>query len=181
MTDHKFTDDEVEKALECCAGNEANCKSCPLDAACVGKCIPAMSKAATDLIKRQRAEIDALKIANEKMYAAAKEQEAEIEQLKEELNATIAGQETLLKFMSTATPNKAITYFAERIKERMQDLSRLQNGDTTLFLVGEYFIDNLVKEMTEDNSYIKGIRTMTPEERERHYLGKWVTGTEEKP
>lgn len=28
----------------------------------------------------------------------------------------------------------------------------------------------------DDDSYLKDLRTMTPEERERHYLGKWVKG-----
>ncbi len=62
MNEHNFTDEEIVKALECCAGTDgANCKSCPLhDAACVGKCIPAMSKAAAELISRQRTEIERL-------------------------------------------------------------------------------------------------------------------------
>lgn len=103
---------------------------------------------------------------------------AEIDRLKEKLNATIAGQETLQKFISTATPNKAITYFAERLKEK--HCERLGCFGGTYRLTGND-IDALVKEMTEAGSYIKDLRTMTPEERERHYLGKWVTGTEEAP
>lgn len=32
MTDHKFTDDEIIKALECCSSNNnSNCKECPYD------------------------------------------------------------------------------------------------------------------------------------------------------
>lgn len=66
MTDHKFTDEEVIKALECCADATQNsCKGCPCKAKGMRTgdvCIPAMSKAAADLIKRQRAEIERLTV-----------------------------------------------------------------------------------------------------------------------
>lgn len=65
MTEHKFTDEEVEEALKCCASNEEYaCDGCP----CKSKgmmtgdvCIPYMSKAAADLIKRKKEEIERLK------------------------------------------------------------------------------------------------------------------------
>lgn len=44
---------------------------------------------------------------------------------------------------------EAIRAFAERLKEKMQDLARMEYGDEFYFLVGESFIDNTANEMTE--------------------------------
>ena len=45
---------------------------------------------------------------------------------------------------------EAIKEFAERAKEKMQNLARMEYGnDEIYFLIGKSFIDNLVKEMTE--------------------------------
>lgn len=109
MTDHKFTDEEVIKALECCADATQNsCKGCPCKAKGMRTgdvCIPAMSKAAAELIKRQRVEIDALKIANEKMYAAAKEPEAEIERLEGALKAEERHNQLTMEIAQKAVEN----------------------------------------------------------------------------
>ena len=58
MTERKFTDEEVIKALECCT-TSADCEECPYYAHPV--CNVARSKDALDLINRQRAEIEGLK------------------------------------------------------------------------------------------------------------------------
>ena len=63
MTDHKFTDEEVIKALECCVKSESvsACMSgCPLYEADYCPCIDsanALTEYALDLINRQKAEI----------------------------------------------------------------------------------------------------------------------------
>lgn len=63
MTDHKYTDDEVIRALECCAvdpnsGKFSDCKNCPLDDKRTSYCFEfEIQKLALDLINRQRAEI----------------------------------------------------------------------------------------------------------------------------
>lgn len=57
MTERKFTDEEVIRALECCT-TSADCEECPYYAHPV--CNVARSKDALDLINRQRAEIDDL-------------------------------------------------------------------------------------------------------------------------
>ena len=60
MTDHKFTDDEIIKALECCSSNNnANCKECPYDdKGCE------FEQDALALINRQKAEIERLQKYN---------------------------------------------------------------------------------------------------------------------
>lgn len=57
MTEHKFTDDEIIRALECCINpNGANCKECPYDICCtVVESI--MLTDVLNLINRQKAEI----------------------------------------------------------------------------------------------------------------------------
>ena len=57
MTDHKFTDDDVIKALECCA-YKSTCEECPYyqqGASCLDVEVDAL-----DLINRQKAEIERL-------------------------------------------------------------------------------------------------------------------------
>ena len=45
---------------------------------------------------------------------------------------------------------EAIKKFAERAKEKMQNLARMQYGsDEIYFLIGESFIDSIAKELTE--------------------------------
>ena len=120
MSDRKFTDDEVIKALERCNDN-GGCDNCPFDGAYNEDelwCVDELNKATRTLINRQKAEIEAMKIANEKMYAASKE---------------IAPE--------------AIKEFAERLKECAYDL-RHYDG-TKVPVVETHCIDNLVKEMTE--------------------------------
>lgn len=61
MTEHKFTDEEVIKALEVCVDN-SSCKECPINPnhGNYGYCTNLAITYALDLIKRQKAEIKAL-------------------------------------------------------------------------------------------------------------------------
>ena len=62
MTDHKFTDEEVIKALECCVQGDSCLGCCPYDdgdydcAHCTSK----LARDALNLINRQKAEIERL-------------------------------------------------------------------------------------------------------------------------
>jgi len=58
MSDRKFTDDEIIKALRCCKGDDIPCESCPYSD--LGSCESAMAKDALVLINRQKAEIERL-------------------------------------------------------------------------------------------------------------------------
>ena len=85
MTDHKFTDDDVIKALECHIKRQCwnDCPNATEKRQLLNKpCSQMIAEDALALINRQKVEIESLKIANEKMYGANKGQEAEIEKLK---------------------------------------------------------------------------------------------------
>lgn len=60
MNEHKFTDDEIVKALECCIKND--CEGCYFDTHEAGDiCAREIVKNAFDLINRQLEEIERLK------------------------------------------------------------------------------------------------------------------------
>lgn len=55
MTEHKFTDEEIIKALECCGEiDRVACDSCSFDKEC--DCVVELAKRSLDLINRQKAE-----------------------------------------------------------------------------------------------------------------------------
>jgi hypothetical protein len=128
-----MTDNKIVKALECCA-EHPNCKNCP----CVDKigCVNLISKDALDLIKRQKAEIERLesKVNRLKQY----DEERDI-RLHARLTATAR--------------TEAIKEFAERLKSKTRKLTEYDEGgwDMDVYAVSVDDIDNLVKEMTEEN------------------------------
>lgn len=87
MSNHKFTDDDVIKALECCGGQ--GCKECPFNCNCA-TCIMTLQESALALINRQKAEIENLQAVHADMTEslrlaaeANKDMQAEIKKLKE--------------------------------------------------------------------------------------------------
>lgn len=58
MSDHKFTDEEVIKGLECCS--TYSCDGCPYRKYATD-CVILLPQNALDLVKRQKAEIEQLK------------------------------------------------------------------------------------------------------------------------
>ena len=107
---------------------------------------------ALDLINRQRAEIEGLKIANEKMYVANKEQEAEIDKLCIEIDELIIAKDLLFdeaKALILKAKAEAIQGFADRLKENTieVDVSFGYGKEHYTEAVTLIEIDNLVKEM----------------------------------
>lgn len=147
MTDHKFTDDEIITALKCLSGEEIFCKDCAFarleDRGFA--CKKNVANAALDLLHRQKVEIESLKIANEKMYSANKEQEAEIERLEKSLADQFDSYENIRK----KAKSEAIKEFAQRLKQKSFYCERTDGKDN--FMVLEMDIDTLVKEMTEES------------------------------
>lgn len=73
MTDKKFTDEEIIKALECHFNEEIDkepfrCVDCPLYNDTSPSCTEALRSYALDLINRQKAEIDRLNSANDEKF-----------------------------------------------------------------------------------------------------------------
>ena len=73
-----MTDNEIVKALECCADEHEDCKNCPVYDFCKEHSHE-MVKATFDLINRQKAEIEALIAGQETLQKYIAEQKAEIE------------------------------------------------------------------------------------------------------
>lgn len=120
-----MTDEQIIKALECCATDDGDdCSQCPYDNIVYepgnGGCVNRCRKEALDLIKRQKAEIERLEI---------------------ELKAMRGTANTYKKWYHEAK-SEAIKEFAERLKEKFgisDCIVTIDSNDT----------DNLVKEMTE--------------------------------
>lgn len=70
MTEHKFTDEEIIRALECCANGE--CDEC-IYYDC-SPCKEYLNNAALDLINRQKAEIERLQKRRKKSPVATSTQ-----------------------------------------------------------------------------------------------------------
>ncbi|MBQ8893388.1 MAG: hypothetical protein IJ043_03155 [Clostridia bacterium] len=125
-----MTDNEIVKALECCANNPNDCicteSKCPLFGQ---KCIDILSKDALDLINRQKAEIERLKSGCKKLV--------EKQNLyKENIQAT-------REYQIEQAKAEAIKEFAERLKKEAF-------FDTGWCVMPVDCIDNLVKEMVGD-------------------------------
>ena len=173
MTDHKFTDDEVIKALECCA--EKGCTNCPLKSEL--KCHRKLMKNVHALFNRQKAELDdlkrddlprckdALRRANEIGMAVDKENQelrAEIERLTAERDEArqdcavaernhqlaVAEREANVKGFTEnlkTAKAEAIKEFAKRLKVKVGSIPQYHFN----LLQVEDDINALVKEMTE--------------------------------
>lgn len=131
-----MTDNEILKALECCA-NEQGCENCPANPhrGNYGFCTPPLIRAAFDLITRQQAAIDEWKMAAIKNANKAEELEREKSKL---LYSSLIGK----------TRAYAIKEFAERLKE-----SRKQyNGTLAEWTFTMAELDNLVQEMVGDGN-----------------------------
>ena len=126
MTDRKFTDERIIRCLNECNGKE-NAVAHIVDQGEEELVTLAMI---LEIINRQKAEIEMLQKARENCL--------EIIEL---------GEKHILE-----VGERSIKEFAERIKAEMRDLSSWKNGDATLYLVGESFIDKIAKEMTEEKT-----------------------------
>ena len=126
-----MTDNEVIKALECCNKpiRENSYTECAFYHS--GKCSSNMLNATLDLINRQKAEIEELKDILEKVPTNAYDLQVEAsEKLENQIKS------------------EAIKEFAERLKRKRIALT-CEEPVYDLFKVGA--IDNLVKEMEEEN------------------------------
>lgn len=100
MTDKKFTDEEIIKALECCTkavSGVRKCEKCPLYTKF--QCLYAIKVYALELINRQK---------------------AEIERLNEYIKRCKSGEEYWVKCLLDR-PNEACKEFAEEIKEEIKN------------------------------------------------------------
>lgn len=72
MTNRNFTDEEIRKALECCASYD--CSACPLYSPSIN-CVIVLPEKALELVERYRAENERLKEKNERLTEMLQEAE----------------------------------------------------------------------------------------------------------
>jgi hypothetical protein len=163
MTDYKFTDDDVMKALELCSKLDLSfeeCDKCPYKGEC-GTKDGNMPADALALVNRQKAEIEKLNdlyvagLESLRLAAEAnKDMQAEIKRLQSRVNRLKQyDEERDIRLHTRLTANaraKAIKEFAERLKANMSNIARMEFGGNIYFCVGYDLIDTLVKEMTEE-------------------------------
>lgn len=136
MSEHKYTDEEVIKALEY---HSDPAKTCVSECAYGYQryCGSKMAKDALDLINRQKVEI-------ERLHSEVKEKTETIVFLKDQATGWSIDFCNLKKKLNTAKA-EAIKEFAEKLKEKAYVNKPYGVGKS----VDECDIDALVKEMTE--------------------------------
>ena len=169
-----MTDNEIIKALECCAKSKTNgdCKAlkCPCfkDVTCIFVDDDyGLQNLALDLITRQQAELENLKVENQSLRSAAnslkmhyEEAQAEIERLKDANNTFEKAfhiQEQNIKDWLPITvfnyeiKTEAYKEFAERLKEFMHNKFKALD-EYEFEYITERDINNFVKEMVGENN-----------------------------
>ena len=145
MTDHKYTDEEVIRALGCCNDNiSKGCDDCPFDG--VGyeydcSCVDKLNEATIDLINRQRAEIESLSQNN----ISTKYPNCVLCSKGVIFTKSLEDYDKLIGDISA----DAVKEFAERLKQNL-DISVCGYSSEEVTYTVELTIDNLVKEFTED-------------------------------
>ena len=142
-----MTDNEIIKALECCGtarlreheGDESPCTDCPMQIC--EDCEVGLPDCALDLINRQKAEIEKLRIQNAKLkkHFTVEIGDEKLEELFEQAADNI---EINIKKVKS----EAIRGFANVLTKRVQGIPQYR----FYFLSVEESINDLVKEMTED-------------------------------
>ncbi len=146
-----MNDAEIIKALECCSKPYCNNNNCPLHRNTINTkdCITQLSTNALDLINRQKAEVERLKsILLCFMDEVDKWENKHCLDISELPLIPIKGETEKIKKQIKA---EAIKEFAERLKEELNNVARVNVDDFDYFVISLGFIDNLVKEMVGDS------------------------------
>lgn len=160
MNNKKLTDNEIIKALECCEiAYDQDCTECPLypDDGEIA-CREVLREEALDLITRQQAELENLKVENQSLRTAGnslkmhyEEAQAKIERLNAENMLTISERNAfrtsfydVLKQLKIAR-SEAVKEFTKRLKEFMHNKFKALD-EYEFEYITERDIDNFVKE-----------------------------------
>lgn len=138
MTDKKFTDEEIIKALECCISTttEEACAGCPFNKQKLcDKDQWALERYALDLINRQKAEIEKMKECPKCVY----EYDGEVTEY------CVQGPCPNFKTVEQIK-TEAYKEFAARLKSYLL----LNEKGSTISVISFENIDNLLKEMVDE-------------------------------
>ena len=126
MTDKKFTDEEIIKALEYCNAGRTDCDKCVLKRKCESYPFhSAVAEYALDLINRQKAEIERLK------------------------GSTVVNNIMKSQIIKRGVKSRAYKEFAEKLEEKLGDCHIISDEEYCGFDCGDIHgcIDTLLKEM----------------------------------
>lgn len=140
MTDHKFTDEEVVKALEFCLQGDSCFGCCPYDDGdddCT-YCTSKLARDALDLINRQKAEIERLQ----------DDRDGKIKSLAAAFN--IAEAEERVEAYIRSQKSEVIKEFAERLKKQATSICSGHGMSSDVVYV-EY-INKIAEEMMEEET-----------------------------
>lgn len=145
MSERKYTDEEIVKAIECCFLN-GDCSGCPAEFREYGEiCVRCVGKNALEMFNRQNAEIEELEYDRKLIFDEGKAWQKKANALQVELDA-MRGAANSYKMHYENAKAEAIKEFAEKLKANMC------HGYPYLEIEEDLFrrdVDNLVAEMTE--------------------------------
>lgn len=129
MTDKKYTDEEIEKALSLCGRTTevVYCDQCPLCGEY--ECNREIKVLALDIINHQKETIETLRKCVEQHHIIRKDSKSPLSLLTEEIRA------------------EAYKEFADMVKKNIKEVWNYDNGTCSCVLVLTKDIDNLLKEM----------------------------------
>ena len=133
-----MTDKAIIKALECLEGCALYCRDCSYSQGNFFPiCQQRVAKDALDLINRQQEQLEAAIAGQETLQKALAKKDREVERL----NNNISAMAVTMRNCAKATRAEAIKQFAERLKQRCS-----ANSDINYYILKK-LVDNLVKEM----------------------------------
>ena len=147
----RFTDEQIIKAVNVCGSTPYTCKGCPYRKLLKSGCVYKMLRDVYSLINRKNAEIERLEkesLDKEKTYNNEYFLRRETE---DELKEHKAENKRLLQKLQQAK-SEAIKDFAERLKRTSIGLEIGDDKKFKMTVVSTVAIDNLAKEMTEEES-----------------------------
>lgn len=144
MSQHKYTDEQIVKALGCCQSHTiTDCRDCP-NRASGDNCVNELMRNALDLINCQKEEIEEFEVERKKLQDRIVSLFNENEGLQTELQIYKQDRMTLYERIELVekTRTKTVKEFAERV------INLIYSADD-INPITEWQIDNIVTEMTE--------------------------------
>lgn len=134
-----MTDKEIIKALECCLKSPVDCDNCAYAKYPVRDCNTILKNDIADIINRQQAEIDRLNKENKILEYRSDVLLFHNKRMTNEIAELIVEKKVV--------EDNAIRQFAEKLKQKLTNLTKYYVGKRYFYLVSEKFIDKVVKEM----------------------------------
>lgn len=133
MTNKRYTDEEIVRALECCLCDNSECLQCQKKELCKIECDELATKT-IDLINCQKAEIERIQKARQKQAQFLTEQKAQKYELIDKLSRA---------------KSEAYKEFAEKLKEKLDDCYIVSDGEYCGFDCSDVHkcIENILIEM----------------------------------